>query len=102
MINPSTQEEITLFPIQPEVVEIQLNEQDHPVAFREAVLDLMNSGMSEEKAREVISTTPIQLELAYSSQRGLFAVDTESVESLADDLFDPYTGKNVHVEVTND
>jgi hypothetical protein len=87
------------FPLEPETVDVYLSEEHTPIAFREAVIDLMNSGIDDsEAAKRIISETPITLEVAYSLGRGLFAVDSDAVASLGNDLFDPYTGGHVIVQ----
>ena len=87
------------FPEEPETVDVFLSEEKTPKAFREAVIDLMNSGIDDpDAAKRIIAETPITLELAYSPECGLFAVDSEAVASLENELFDPYTGRHVTVK----
>ena len=93
----SEKKETAVFPKEPETIKIFLDEEKHPNAFREAVLSLANSGIDIESAKQIIARTPFVLELSYSPDRGLFAIDSEAVLSLENDLFDPYTGENVIV-----
>jgi len=90
--------DITIFGADSETIEVRLNRKDHPRAFQKAVESLMLSGLSEEEATKSVATTPFVLEVAYSPNRGLFAVESEALDSLREEMFDPYTGENVAVE----
>jgi hypothetical protein len=90
--------DITTFGANSETIEVRLNRKDHPRAFKKAVESLMESGLSEEEATKSVATTPFVLEVAYSTNRGLFAVESEALDFLREEMFDPYTGENVAVE----
>ena len=90
--------DITTFGANAETVEVRLNRKDHPRAFQKAVESLMESGLSKEEAIKSVATTPFVLEVAYSTNRGLFAVESEALDFLREEMFDPYTGENVAVE----
>lgn len=90
--------DITTFGANSETIEVRLNKKDHPRAFQKAVESLMESGLSEEEATKSVATTPFVLEVAYSTNRGLFAVESEALDFLREEMFDPYTGENVAVE----
>lgn len=90
--------DITIFGANAETIEVRLNRKDHPRAFQKAVESLMESGLSKEEAIKSVATTPFVLEVAYSTNRGLFAVESEALDFLREEMFDPYTGENVAVE----
>jgi hypothetical protein len=90
--------DITIFGADSETIEVRLNRKDHPRAFQKAVESLMESGLSKEEAIKSVATTPFVLEVAYSTNRGLFAVESEALDFLREEMFDPYTGENVVVE----
>lgn len=79
-----------------DVIDVWLNATDHPEAYRRRKKELMDSGMSEEDAIKYIADAPIQLELFYSFDQGLFAVESEALESSG--LYNPYDG----TEIPND
>lgn len=60
-----------------------------PIAYNRKVRCLMLSGMSKEEA-EKVALEPIELELYYEVGYGLWAVESEAVES--GDIISPYTG----------
>lgn len=77
-----------------EVIEVYLSETEHPIAFNAKVKELVEEcGMTEEEAKETVRTTPFTLELYYHSNQGLFAVETEAVESFGNEIYSPYTGE---------
>lgn len=77
-----------------EVIEVYLSESEHPIAFNAKVKELVEEcGMTEEKAKNVVRTTPFTLELYYHHNQGLFAVETEAVESFGNEIYSPYTGE---------
>lgn len=45
----------------PETTTIDLNKSDHPIAFREAVVNLMESGLSEEETEKIIEEQGVEL-----------------------------------------
>ena len=56
----------------------------------------MSGGMTRLEAEEYVRTTPICLEVYYDIGRGLFAVESEPIESIT--VFNPYTGKEIPKE----
>lgn len=90
--------DITTFGANAETIEVRLNRKDHPRAFQKAVESLMESGLGKEEAIKSVATTPFVLKVAYSTNRGLFAVESEALDFLREEMFDPYTGENVAVE----
>ena len=76
-----------------ESIMIILNEKKYPIAHQKKLEELMEQGAfkSKAKAKEWINTTPIELELYYEKHSGLFGVEAEAVEQIADLLCSPYT-----------
>ena len=76
-----------------ESIMIILDEKKYPIAHQKKLEELMEQGAfkSEAKAKEWINTTPIELELYYEKHSGLFGVEAEAVEQIADLLCSPYT-----------
>lgn len=76
-----------------EPIKVTLTREKTPIAFQNKLDELMEQGAfdSEADAIEWIESTPIELELYYEKDRGLFAVEAESVE-FHSDLVSPYTG----------
>ena len=69
-----------------------LDPEKHPIAYQSKLDELVRlSGMTEEEAVKFIRTTPIEMELYYSPDSGLFAVEAEAISGGAT-IFDPYTG----------
>lgn len=73
-----------------EIVEIYLDENQHPTAFKTKLKELIESGMTEKEAREFIRTTPFVMELYYAPFQGLFAIESEALESIT--AYNPYDG----------
>ncbi len=80
-------------PEQYESFMIILNENKYPIAHHKKLEELMEQGAFEsvEAAKEWINTTPIELELYYEKNAGLFAVEAEAVEDIPHTLCSPYT-----------
>lgn len=73
-----------------ESIDILLSENQHPIAFANAVKCLMLSGASEEEAIETVRTQPFEMELYYEVGSGLFLVAPGAVESGT--VYSPYSG----------
>ena len=80
-INPVGQEEV-----------IEINLRDYPNAFKAKVEELLEQGaVNSRQEAEEIASQPIQLELYYHKNNGLFAVESEAVEaSEMGGLYSPY------------
>jgi hypothetical protein len=74
-------------------IKVILDENIYPIAHQMKLEELMEQGAFEsvEAAKEWINTTPIELELYYEKDAGLFAVEAEAVESISHTLCSPYT-----------
>ena len=75
-----------------EPLKVQLTERDTPIAFQAKIDELMEQGAfeNEDEAKKWLSNTPIELEIYYEKDNGLFAVESEAVESGT--IYSPYTG----------
>ncbi len=65
-----------------------------PNAYQRKVEELMEScGLSQKEAEVEAYTQPIQLELFYAIDQGLFAVESEALDSC--EIYNPYTGQEI-------
>ena len=71
---------------------VKLTEDKFPIAYKNKLNELIDNGMSEEDARNLLADGEIELELYYSYGYGLFAVESGAIDDGAT-IFDPYTGK---------
>jgi hypothetical protein len=75
-----------------ESVKVNVTEKDHPIAFGKMVIDLVNSGLTEVEAKEIVkSSQPTEMEIYYEESAGLTIVDPGVVETGI--LYSPYSGK---------
>jgi hypothetical protein len=76
-----------------ESIWITLDERKYPIAHKNKVDELMERGAfnSVEEAKEWVNNTPIELELYYEKDAGLFAVEAEAIDSASESLCSPYT-----------
>lgn len=70
---------------------ITLTENNFPIAYANKLKCLMNSGLTEVEARDILDNNPIELELYYEIGAGLMAVEAEAVE--AGIIYSPYSGE---------
>ena len=77
-------------PEKTETISVLLTESKFPIAYAAKLKELKKAGMTEEDAKKLIDTSPIELEIYYSPDLGLFAVEAEAIEGGAE-LADPYT-----------
>lgn len=75
-----------------ETIQVYLNEETFPTAFKAKLEELIEQGFSEEDARRWLLSTPIVLELYYEKDSGLFAVESEALESCPESIHSPYSG----------
>lgn len=78
-----------------EVIDVRLSVAAYPKAYNTKVEELVEEGAfpTETEARSWLRQTPITLELIYEKGHGLFAVESEAVESGG--IVSPYTGKEI-------
>lgn len=89
---------IKAYPIhETETIEIRLDKNKTPISFKHKVDELMEQGAfdTREEAEKWVEETPIVLEMMYEKHSGLFAVESESIES---GVFSPYTREEIEVE----
>lgn len=67
-----------------------LSEEYHPIAYKNKLEELVESGMNVADAKKYIETTPIDLEIYYEKGKGLFAIDCETIEN-GKDIYSPYS-----------
>lgn len=75
-----------------ETIQVRLTPGIFPTAFKAKLEELIGQGMTEEDARRWILSTPIVLELYYEKDSGLFAVESEALESCPESIRSPYSG----------
>ena len=89
---------IKAYPInEVETIEVRLDRNKTPISFRLKVDELMEQGAfdTRESAEKWVEENPIVLEMIYEKHSGLFAVESESIES---GVFSPYTKEEIEVE----
>ena len=69
---------------------VKLAKEKYPIAYENKVEELMEeNSMSREEAESVIKDMEIELEIYYEKGYGLFAVESEAVESGT--IYSPYS-----------
>ena len=69
---------------------IKLSKEKTPIAYENKVQELMNEcGVSREEAEQITNDIEFELEIYYEQGSGLFAVESEAVESGT--IYSPYT-----------
>jgi hypothetical protein len=83
---------------QVESIAVLLTRQTFPIAFQNKLDELMSQGAfdNEEDAIKWIESNPIVLEIMYEKDSGLFAVESEAIESGS--IVSPYSGEEIEVE----
>lgn len=80
-----------------DVMDVYLSPDEYPETYKKKHTELVRScGMTAREATELLKKNPIQLELFYSMDQGLFAVEAEAVECTS--IYNPYNG----AEIPND
>lgn len=71
---------------------VKLTKDKFPIAFKNKVEELVEEcGVSEEEAEKMVSEMEIELEVYYEKGYGLFAIESEAVESGT--IYSPYSGE---------
>ena len=73
-------------------IDILLTKEQFPIAYKAKYEELIKNGYTDELATRFLATTPIRLDVYYSTEKdynGLFAVESEIVECAA--VYNPYT-----------
>lgn len=83
---------------QEETIGVLLTRRTFPIAFQNKLNELMEQGAfdSEEEATRWIETNPIILEIMYEKDSGLFAVESEAIESGG--IVSPYSGEEIETD----
>ena len=76
-----------------ESINVLLTKEKFPICFKNKVDELMGQKAfnTREEAEKWLSTTPIELELYYEKDAGLFGIEAEAMESCSETLCSPYT-----------
>lgn len=76
-----------------ETIDVLLSEEKYPIAFKNKVEELLEQKAfnSESEAAEWLRKTPITLELYYEKHAGLFALESDALESCPESLCSPYS-----------
>ena len=70
----------------------KLSEEKFPKAYKAKVEELIEEcGMTEEQAKALVNDMEFELEVYYEKGTGLFAVESEAVESGT--IYSPYTAE---------
>lgn len=85
-----------------EIIEVLLTRRTFPIAFQNKLNELMEQGAfdNEEDATKWIESNPIVLEIMYEKHSGLFAVETEAIESGG--IISPYSGEEIENDYWED
>lgn len=78
-----------------EIISVLLTPEKFPLAYKEKVDELVEQGAfnTREEAEKWVRTTPIEIELYYEKHSGLFAVESEALESSG--IKSPYSGEEL-------
>lgn len=76
-----------------EVLSFKLDKDLTPIAYKNKVKELLAQGacLTEKEAESIVDKMVFNLEIYYSIDSGLFAVESEAVESGL--IYNPYTGE---------
>jgi hypothetical protein len=87
---------------QEETIGVLLTRKTFPIAFQNKLNELMEQGAfdNEEDATKWIESTPIVLEIMYEKDCGLFAVESEAIESGG--IVSPYSGEEIEDDYWED
>jgi hypothetical protein len=76
-----------------ETIDFYLDPIKHPLAYNAKLKELIECGMTEKEAMRHLQNNPVLLELYYSSNQGLFMIESEFIE--VDEPYNPYDGKKM-------
>jgi hypothetical protein len=81
-----------------ETISVLLTPEKFPLAYKEKVDELMEQGAfnTRKEAELWVRTMPIEIELYYEKHCGLFAVESEALESPG--VKSPYSGEEMEDE----
>lgn len=74
-----------------DTIEVYLDPNKHPIAYQTKKRELMRcSGLTDEEADSFLMEIPFILEIFYSPDQGLFAVEAEPIGEI--EIYNPYDG----------
>lgn len=76
-----------------ESMNVFLSKTKTPIAYKKKVDELVRSGVLVEEAEDIVDKTPIEMELYYDENVGLFMVESEAVGCCT--IINPYNGKEL-------
>lgn len=76
-----------------ETIDFYLDPIKHPLAYNAKLKELIECGMTEIEARTHLLKNPINLEIYYSANNGLFMVESEFLDCSLP--YNPYDGKRM-------
>lgn len=86
-------------PDKAETIEILLTKDRFPAAHAAKMKELTDPqygcGLTTEEAEKQIASAPIVLEVLYQTGYGLFALESEALESAAIGFMSPYNGETL-------
>lgn len=83
-------------PDQYEAITIKITKAKYPIIFAKKVNELIvDCAMTKEEAEWEVEGMEIELELLYPTSSGLYAIESDAIESSCESLYNPYTGENL-------
>ena len=78
-----------------ESIEIKLSRNSNPIAYQAKLEELVEQGLYKtiEEAEIYNTFIYIELEMYYDKHHGLYAVESDAIESNAESICSPYTGE---------
>lgn len=70
---------------------VRLAKEKYPIAYENKVQELVEQGLPRIDAEKCVNDMVIELELYYHKEYGLFAVESDAVESGT--IYSPYNGE---------
>lgn len=80
---------------------VKLTKEKYPIAYKNKLRELVNSGMTEKEAEDYLKDSEIELELYYHEEYGMFAVESDAVDNGAE-IYSPYTGEKYSLPMRKD
>lgn len=71
---------------------VKLTKEKFPKVYEVKLNELIKNGLPKEEAEEYLMENEFELELYYSVNYGMFAVETDAIDGGAT-IYDPYTGE---------
>lgn len=72
-----------------EIITLKIDENEHPIAYKAKLDELIESGLPEDDARKAISQGFV-MEVYYAPNQGFFLVESEAIGCTP--IFNPYDG----------